>query len=284
MQRNLLSRAEEDVLAKIIEQEKRIGPGRSEYLPANDYHIQELVDIILGLDRKGYVTSTCTGSSAGAILTQQGRDYFEMKERNRQIRILSGEARALLVELIDKKDSDLASLLAAKFEGLCFNEDTRFRSTIKYLIDSGYLNIPRNGWADNVPYIASLTYEGEHYLELEKDELSKKVIPQGNTYNIHTLSAPGSNLILGNSASVTQNIDKSVHAIKVEIEKKGGEDKEDLYRLLAEAKGIAERITQKGSLPEKLGYFQRASNYFEKHGWFYSAIVQLIGSAIITLL
>lgn len=284
MQRYLLSRVEEDVLTKIIEQEKRIGPGRSEDLQVNGYHIQELVDIILGLEKKGFVTSTCTLSSVGAVLTQLGRDYFEMKERNRQIRILTGEARALLVELIQKNDCDLASLLASKFEGLNLNDDTRLRSIIKYLINCGYLNIPRNGWADDVPYIASLTYEGEHYLELEKDELSKKVVSQGNTYNIQTLSAPESNLILGNSTSVIQKINNSVHAIEDEIEKKGGKDKNDLYRLLAEAKSIAERITNKYSLPEKTGYFQRASHYFDKHGWFYGAIVQLIGTAILTLL
>jgi hypothetical protein len=55
-----------------------------------------------------------------------------------------------------------------------FNQDNRLRATIKYLIDSGYLNIPSKGWADNVPYFASLTYEGEHYLELEAEHMQEK--------------------------------------------------------------------------------------------------------------
>jgi len=92
------------------------------------------------------------------------------------MRLLKGEARALLVELIDNKDSDFAGLLAQKFQGLNFQQDTRLRATIKYLIDSGYLNIPKNGWADNVPYFASLTYEGEHYLEIEAENIQAKSV------------------------------------------------------------------------------------------------------------
>ncbi len=93
------------------------------------------------------------------------------------MKLLTGEARDLLLELIEHKDYNLAKYLAKKFEGLDFNQDDRLRATIKYLIDNGYLNIPKNGWAENVPYQASLTYEGEHYLELEMNRRQRESAP-----------------------------------------------------------------------------------------------------------
>ena len=194
-----LSRAEEEVLARIIKQEKQIGPGKSESLFIEGYDAQVLQDIVSGLEKKGLVRNTSSLRSAGAMLTQQGRDYFEMKYRS----------------------------------------------------------------------------------ELEREELRKGASNQGNTYNIQTLSASGSNLILGTPINVTQSIDQSMNDIHIMIGEHGGEDKDELYRLIAEAKSIAEQILQKNSLPEKSGFFQRGSKHFNKHSWFYGAIVQLIGQAII---
>lgn len=198
------------------------------------------------------------------------------------MKILFGEARDLLIELIQNKDGDLADILAAKFDGLKYNEDTRLRGVITHLIDAGYLNDVF--WASDVPYMANLTYEGEHYLELEEQELQTSANHKGNTYSIQTLNAQGSNLILGDAHNTTQTIDNSIHDIEIDIEKKGGEDKEELTLLLSEAKSIAEYITKNKTIPQQTGFFQRVSNHLEKHGWFYGAVVQLIGSTAISLL
>ncbi|MGI6664374.1 MAG: hypothetical protein ACOX3W_02985 [Christensenellaceae bacterium] len=101
--------------------------------------------------------------------------------------LLKGEARKLLLELIKNKNSDLAGLLAAKFEGLDVSQDTRLRATIKHLIDNGYLNIPSNGWADNVPYFATLTYEGKTILKLKKRKHKKKCPDKGTLTIFKTL-------------------------------------------------------------------------------------------------
>lgn len=82
--------------------------------------------------------------------------------------IINGEARDLLIELIHNKESDIAEFLAGKFEGLNFLQDSHLRLIIDYLIRKGYLDIPEGGWADNVPCFASLTYEGETYLDFEE--------------------------------------------------------------------------------------------------------------------
>ena len=119
-------------------------------------------------------------------VTDEGLSYFTEKEQNRQMKLLKGEARDLLIELIENKDSNLASLLAAKFEGLNFAEDNHLRTIIKYLIDNGYLLIPKNGWADNVPYFAQLTYEGSNYLKLEEEDLQRAAALQSSlTINNH---------------------------------------------------------------------------------------------------
>ena len=73
---------------------------------------------------------------------------------------IGGPAEDLLLQLIKNK-ANVATCLANMFEGLSGQEDEELRATIKHLIDRGYLQISM--WAENVPYIASLTYEGLHY-------------------------------------------------------------------------------------------------------------------------
>lgn len=73
---------------------------------------------------------------------------------------ISGLAEAILLQLIKNK-ANVSVYLSNMFEGLSGQEDDELRATIKHLVDAGYLQVPM--WADNVPYIASLTYEGLHY-------------------------------------------------------------------------------------------------------------------------
>lgn len=194
---------------------------------------------------------------------------------------LYGEARGLLIELIQRKNTNLADILASKFEGLNNHDIMRLQEIISHLVTSGYLKIPF--WNDYIPDTAYLTDQGQQYLELETEE-QRAASNKGNVYNIRTLNAQGGNLILGNANNTTQTIDNSIHDIEVDIEKMGGEDKEELKLLLSEAKSIAEYITKNKTIPQQAGFFQRVSRHLEKHGWFYGAIVQLIGSAAINLL
>lgn len=214
--------------------------------------------------------------------------HFTEKEQNLEMEILHGSARDLLVKLIEiqNQNQDLTQYLANLFEGLSFQQDTDLRSTISYLIRKGYLDIPKSGWADDVPMIASLTYEGRNYLSNESRSLEKEKAGNASTNNIHigTLTAPNSNLVLGNATNIHQEVDNSIHDIEKQIEEKGGDDKEELHQLLAEARQLSEKMLSTKSLPEKTGFFQRLSTHLEKHGWFYGAITELIGTAAITLL
>lgn len=117
--------------------------------------------------------------------------------------LLHGAARDLLIELIERnRDSDLARVLADKFTGLDHKEDMRLRSIISYLIRLGYLYIPENGWADDVPYMAALTYEGENYLFFEQEHITK------NGNSTLPLSEPKSNLPNHRLAELIRSIDQ----------------------------------------------------------------------------
>ncbi len=124
-------------------------------------------DALLSLVRKGYIISKPYIRVISGYATEEGMTYFVAKEQNKQMVILKGKARDLLLELIGVESSIVTDELAKKFDGLDNSQDTELRATIMYLKDCGYLNVPL--WADDVPYNASLTYAGQHYLEHEAD-------------------------------------------------------------------------------------------------------------------
>ena len=65
---------------------------------------------------------------------------------------------------------------------------------------------------------------------------------------------------------------------------KGGEDKEELHELLDEVKELIENIQSSRAIPKQKKLFEKISNHMEKHGWFYGAVVQLLGTAALGLI
>ena len=109
-----------------------------------------------------------------------------------------------------------------------------------------------------------------------KRELEKQNIP---SINIGTFNATGSNINFGTISDSTlylQNIER-------QIEENGGDDTEELKILLKEVKELCDEIKANKSLPKHSDLMQKISNHISKHGWFYGAIAQLIGNAVITM-
>ena len=79
-------------------------------------------------------------------------------------------------------------------------------------------------------------------------------------------------------------MDNSIHQIEQAIDEKGGEDKEELHELLDEVKELIENIQLSRAIPKQKKLFEKISNHMEKHGWFYGAVVQLLGTAALGLL
>lgn len=92
------------------------------------------------------------------------------------------------------------------------------------------------------------------------------------------------NLVFGNVSGSTLTVDNSIHQIEQAIDEKGGEDKEKLHELLDEVKELIENIQSSRAIPKQKKLFEKISNHMEKHGWFYGAVVQLLGTAALGLL
>ena len=96
------------------------------------------------------------------------------------MKFLNKETETLLQECIDNS-SNFPKVLAEKFEGLSFEEDTRLRNRIKTLIDNGYFS--KLQWADNVPWFGAITEEGYDYF-YKKDVYIRAKIRERNDFQL----------------------------------------------------------------------------------------------------
>ena len=123
----------------------------------------------------------------------------------------------------------------------------------------------------------ALTY----FEDKEKTEKEKQT---SQNITIHNLTATGSNVNLGTVSHTTITIENRFLFIEKEIDEKGGDDKEELRNLLEEIKELCDNIQANKSLPKRGSLMNRISKHFETHGWFYGAIVQLIGTTTMQIM
>lgn len=105
-----------------------------------------------------------------------------------------------------------------------------------------------------------------------------------SSINIGSIVTTGSNLILGDVVNSNLLIDNSIQKIENEIDQKGGDDSENLKKLLDEVKELIENIQESRHIPKNKSLFERLSNHLEKHGWFYGEVIGLIGTATMQML
>ena len=150
-----------------------------------------------------------------------------------------------------------------------------FEKLIQYGMIGGLLCYDNGGMLDLLP--PAFTYfesKNAAYEKRQKQEESNKlqsIINYGN-------------LVFGNVSDSTLTVDNSIHRIEQAIEENGGTDKEELYELLNDVKELVENIQTSRTIPKQKKLFARISDHMEKHGWFYGAVVQLLGTAAINLL
>ena len=129
---------------------------------------------------------------------------------------------------------------------------------------------------------ATITPQGNEYFKnkeqaLKRHEEEQKQMSVGNITNY-------GNIVFGNVSGSTLTVDNSIHEIERMIDENGGEDKAELLELLEEVKELIENIQTSRNIPKQKKLFQRISDHVAKHGWFYGAIVQLLGTATMTML
>lgn len=129
---------------------------------------------------------------------------------------------------------------------------------------------------------ATITPQGNSYFTnkeqaLKKDAEEKKQMSVGNITNY-------GNIVFGNVSNSTLSVDNSIHEIERMIDEHGGEDKAELSELLEEVKELIENMQTSRNIPKQKKLFQRLNDHIVRHGWFYGAVVQLLGTAAITML
>jgi len=123
-------------------------------------------------------------------------------------------------------------------------------------------------------------YELDKELKIDNSPPEEKK-PQSSTYHIQNLNANGGIITIGSVINSTQNINNSIAQIETKIEEKGESDKEELYSILDEAKGIIDEISQTRVIKSKEGFYEKLSGHMSKHGWFYGEIIGLLGTALL---
>ena len=129
---------------------------------------------------------------------------------------------------------------------------------------------------------ATITPQGNSYFAnkeqaLKRDEEEKKQMSVGNITNY-------GNIVFGNVSNSTLSVDNSIHEIERMIDEYGGEDKAELSELLEEVKELIENMQASRNIPKQKKLFQRLNDHIVRHGWFYGAVVQLLGTAAMTML
>lgn len=129
---------------------------------------------------------------------------------------------------------------------------------------------------------ATVTPQGSIYFDnkkqaIKRHEEEQKQMSFGNITNY-------GNMVFGNVSGSTLTVDNSIHEIERMIDENGGEDAEELHELLEEVKELVDNMQSSRAIPKQKKLFQRISGHLEKHGWFYGAVVQLLGTAALNML
>lgn len=263
--------------------------GKYDWFP--NYMQHSIKNIFTKLKLSGVIASSVQYIAGwGVYLTPNGKTYFEDKKnyqnrRNQMFYKLPSNSRNLLKEILESDEP--VEMLDKRFENCTNKEDSELRAIIRDLIDNGLIEVQ---WADNVPYYIEINNLGRTYFEREDEYEKMQKQSNGiiNNYTIGTVNATGSNVIFGDSNNSTFNIDNSIKEFEKKIEKDieelGGEDKEELKELFEEAKELIENIKSTRHIPQNKGFFKRINEHVVKHGWFYGAILQLIGTEALALL
>lgn len=146
---------------------------------------------------------------------------------------------------------------------------------IQYGMVSSVMLWMGGGMLDLLPTAISYFEDKEAALKRQKESEDKMSV--GNITNY-------GNIVFGDVSGSTLTVDNSIHEIERMIDECGGEDKEDLIDILDDVKELLDNIESTRSIPKQKKLFQRITDHLAKHGWFYGAIIQLLGTEVIKMI
>lgn len=197
------------------------------------------------------------------------------------MRIMDAAAEELLAVLLDIYDGNEEKHVQGNYDSIPKAYHNSLLLEFEKLSMYGVVSSP-HVWI-NAMWEATLTPQGITYFE-DKKVAQEKEKAMRSPINIGSITATGSNIVIGDVINSSFSIDNSLDRLEQEIEEKGGEDKEELKDILEEAKELIENMQDSRHIPKNKGLFSRLSNHLEKHGWFYGEIIGLIGAAALQLL
>ena len=277
----ILNQVEEetlDIIIRNIEKDTYIATSSYDIFP--NYIHSQIKRLLSTLERYGYLASSdCWLNGWTATITPIGISYFEKKGLRKELfEELPENAKKLLKELLEceLKNDNIAEALREELEK--DKTDTITRSIIGTLKYNGLLKV---NWADNTVYYAELTNEGRTYFEREKkymEQLEKMSKP-----SVHIESLTNSGVFsMGDIIDSNITIDNSIEQLEKEVDEKGNEDKEELLEILQEVKDYIDNIKETKSISKNTGLFKRIGKHIEKHQWFYTQIIGLLGQVMLS--
>lgn len=197
------------------------------------------------------------------------------------MRIMDAAAEELLGILLKNYDGNEEKQVRGNYDCIPKAYHTSLSLEFEKLSMYGVISAP-HVWIGAM-WDATLTPQGITYFE-DKKKAQEKEVPMSPSINIGSITATGSNFVIGDVINSTFSINNSVTRLEQEIEEKGGEDKEELKEILEEVKELIENMQDSRHIPKNKGLFARLSGHLGKHSWFYGEVVGLIGAAALQLL
>ena len=145
----------------------------------------------------------------------------------------------------------------------------------QYGVIGGLISYDNGGMLNLLP--PAFSYFDDKEQALQKQKRNQEELKMQSIVNY-------GNIVFGDVSGSTLSVDNSIHEIERAIEEQGGDDKAELYELLDEVKELIENMQTSRSIPKQKKLFQKLSDHMAKHGWFYGAVVQLLGTAAFGML
>lgn len=218
------------------------------------------------------------------------QDRLARKEAIRQqaASIVNGRPFVAGLRIMDETSEDILNNLLqyemksgnqVNFENDIFPDYVQISLELEKLVQYGMIS-GLNQWMGGgilhiLPQAFSYFHDKENALKRQKDNQEQVQIKNIVNYG---------NFVFGNVTASTLSVDNSVQQIERAIEEQGGKDKEDLMELFEEVKELIENMESSRSIPKQKKLFQRLTDHMSKHGWFYGAVIQLLGTAAMTML
>jgi len=192
-------------------------------------------------------------------------------------RIMDETAEVILQCLLDHCPTDTNRIT---FSADIFPDEVQWsilielEKLIQYGMIGGLITFDNGGMLNLLPPARKYFEEKEKALRRKSEE---------DKMSVGSITNYGSKEF-GNVTDSTFGVDNSSNQIEREIEEKGGEDKEILHELMEEVKELVDNIESSRSIPKQKKLHQRLNEHVVKHGWFYGAVIQLLGTAVMNSL